>query len=266
MSPALLTLALAGPRGDAVPLAFGWPAGLDVPVRVDVVELVSAGGEERRRCFSVSAHLRTEAVLTGLRVVFTDEVEEVPGDACARFVELRPALPAPFVVDAAGAIVNVEGDDAATRRTAEWWNRAVGYWAGTSWTRGEPRPSVGPRALPSLGWEPVPVDTRAELVEVGCRGACVGLDLVLDPGPADVTRWFTRLQATAPELGGTIGTADLLERVRIETAPTTLLPTRRLDHLEVELTMTEPAGHARRVVDQTWSFTLPPPADGRPGR
>jgi len=254
MSPLLLAVGLAGPRDAPVPMTWAWPPDLERQVRVDVVERVTAGGEERRRCFSVTARLRVESVLTGSRISFTDEAEVVPGDACARSVELRPPLPAPFVVDASGALVNVEGDDAATRRTREWWNRTVGYWAGASWSPREARVETTSRALPSLGWEPVPVSVRAAVEEVGCRGRCVTLALDLDPPAEHVTRWFTRLQATSPGLGGVVGSADLVEHVQVETAPDTLVPTRRVERLEVELVMADPPGRASRVVEQTWTF------------
>lgn len=247
----LLALTALAARPEEVALSFAWPSGVDLPVRVDVTEVVRAGGESRRRCFSVGARLRTQREETGLDIRFDDPTDLVPGDACPQFVELRPVLPTPFRVDGAGTLVEV--DPRTERATRELWNRVVGYWVGHT-AREAPETTHTERATPLLGWQPAPVDVTSRLADVGRRAERVDLSLVLTPDPAEVTGYFARLHASAPELGGSVGSGTLTESVRVRVAPLTLFPDRWEEQLVVTLTMADPPGSARREVTTVWTF------------
>ena len=252
----LLVAVARAAKVDEVRLTWAWPSGLDIPVRVDVREVVTAGWESRRRCFSVEARLRSQQDAVGLRVWFTDAVDVLPADQCPQFVELRPALPPGFVVDGSGVVTVVDGED--RRRTDELWNRAVGFWAGRT-ARREPERSRASRATPALGWEVSPVEVTCALVDVDRRGEEVELSLSLTPDPLAATDYFTRLHTTALELEGTtVGDAHLTETTRVVVDPRTLVPVRWTEVLLVTLTMADPPGSARREVETRWSFGAAP--------
>ncbi len=252
----LLVSVARAAKVDEVMLTWAWPSGLDLPVRVDVREVVTAGTEPRRRCFSVEARLRSQQEAAGLRVWFTDAVDVLPGDECPQFVELRPVLPPGFVVDGSGAVTAVDGRE--RRDTDELWNRAVGFWAGRT-ARREAERARASRATPALGWEVGPVEVSCALTDVDRRAEEVELSLSLTPDPVVVTDYFTRLHATALELGGTtVGGARLTETTRVVVDPRTLLPLRWTEVLLIELTMADPPGSARREVETRWSFGAEP--------
>jgi hypothetical protein len=146
-----------------------------------------------------------------------------------------------------GEIVSVEGSDADARVVREAWNRVVGFWNGVTFTKSEPRTTETSRAVPHLGWEPGPVQVASAWAG-NCKGRCVALTLALTPDPARVLDFFQRLQASAPELGGTVASASLSESLALRTDPETLLPIHRLDTLRVAVEMADPPGKATRTV------------------
>lgn len=238
-------------RIDEAALVWAWPSGLDTAVRVDVEEVVTAGGEARRRCFSVQARLRTLDGPDGLGVWFADPTDVLPADECPEFVELRPHLPPRFAV-AAGAIVS----PSPARETLEFWNRMVGFWAGRT-VRRTPEAVRVSRATPALGWEPNDLETSARLSDVVRKRDEVEVTLDLTPDPADVTAYFVRLHAAAPELGGVVGNARLSESVRVVADPLTLVPSLWVETRSVTLEMADPPGSARRELTTRWTFGEP---------
>jgi hypothetical protein len=250
----LLLVAAAVAKPAEVPLTFAWPAGLDLPVSVDVREVITAGSEARRRCFSLTTRLHTAAAPEGLRVSFDPPQDHIPADQCPQFVELRPLVPPPFVVGADTEILTVEGEPA--RETRELWNRVVASWSHRT-VSAEPEAVRLTRALPSLSWEPNDVAITTALTDRRHKDTEVELTTTFVPDPADVTDYFRRLHASAPELGGEVGSASLTEEVRLRVDPRTLLPTRWSDSRTVVVRMAEPPGTATRVVETVWTFEEP---------
>lgn len=248
----LVSLALAKPAATFV---WNWRDGLDRTVRIDVREVVQTGAEARRRCASVSWRERSARVEEGLRIWVEEVKEEVPGSECPSYAELSPFVPPPFVVAENGEIVAVEGSADDARVVREEWNRTVGYWNRTEFTRKEARSVRVRRALPSLGWEPNDVQVTGSYEgPAGCKGECSAVALSFAPDDSDVTAYFVALHAAAPQLGGTVGAASLLEAMALETGTATLLPRHRLDTLRVVVSMTEPPGKATRTVETEWTW------------